>query len=179
VSVPRPRPKPWLGWQLAHFAVRKETALFASGGESPSHWFDGSVWRRDLRLRWRSATVPHDPAMARAQEGRWQVHEWQGRGTWTSKFMHQARWYLSSRWRWLFLQWRRAPAHRLQLGLPNARADNAAMGIRTRGLDISINAKRQEADRAARAEAKGVVDRGTNSSPAAGRCSGRQRSVRR
>ncbi len=33
------------------------------------------------------------------------------------------------------------------------------MGIRTRGLDIGINAKRQEADRAACAEAKRVVDR--------------------
>jgi hypothetical protein len=43
--------------------------------------------------------------------------------------------------------------------LPNARADNAAVRIGTRGLDISINAKRQEADHAARAEAKGVVDR--------------------
>jgi hypothetical protein len=42
------------------------------------------------------------------------------------------------------------------------------MGIRTRGLDISINAKRQEADRAARAEAKGVVDR-SNEQRAAGR----------
>ena len=43
-----------------------------------------------------------------------------------------------------------------------------AMGIRTRGLDIAINAKRQEADRAARAEAKGVVDR-WNEQLAAGR----------
>jgi hypothetical protein len=33
------------------------------------------------------------------------------------------------------------------------------MGVRTRGLDISINAKRQVADAAARAEAKGVIDR--------------------
>jgi hypothetical protein len=43
-----------------------------------------------------------------------------------------------------------------------------AMGIRTRGLDIAINAKRQEADRATRAEAKGVVDR-WNEQLAAGR----------
>jgi hypothetical protein len=33
------------------------------------------------------------------------------------------------------------------------------MGVRTRGLDIAINAKRQVADAAARAEAKGVVER--------------------
>jgi hypothetical protein len=33
------------------------------------------------------------------------------------------------------------------------------MGVRTRGLDIAINAKRQIADAAARAEAKGVVER--------------------
>jgi hypothetical protein len=33
------------------------------------------------------------------------------------------------------------------------------MGVRTRGLDIAINAKRQAADAAARAEAKGVIDR--------------------
>jgi hypothetical protein len=38
-------------------------------------------------------------------------------------------------------------------------ADTAAMGLRTRGLDIVINAKRQVADAAARAEAKGVVER--------------------
>jgi hypothetical protein len=31
------------------------------------------------------------------------------------------------------------------------------MGIRTRGLDISINGKRQVADAAARAEAKAVT----------------------
>jgi CO/xanthine dehydrogenase Mo-binding subunit len=31
------------------------------------------------------------------------------------------------------------------------------MGVRTRGLDIAINAKRQVADAAARAEAKGAV----------------------
>jgi hypothetical protein len=42
------------------------------------------------------------------------------------------------------------------------------MGIRTRGLDISINSKRQAADSAARAEAKGVVDR-WNEQLAAGR----------
>jgi hypothetical protein len=42
------------------------------------------------------------------------------------------------------------------------------MGIRTRGLDISINAKRQAADGAARAETKGVVDR-WNERLAAGR----------
>jgi hypothetical protein len=53
----------------------------------------------------------------------------------------------------------RFQCQRFRLGLPNAPTDNAAMGIRTRGLDISINAKRQEADRVARAEAKGVVDR--------------------
>jgi hypothetical protein len=57
---------------------------------------------------------------------------------------------------------------RIRLGLPNARADNACMGIRTRGLDISINAKRQAADSAARAEAKGVIDR-WNEQLAAGR----------
>jgi len=33
------------------------------------------------------------------------------------------------------------------------------MGIRTCGLDIGINAKRQAADAAIRAEAKGVIDR--------------------
>jgi hypothetical protein len=33
------------------------------------------------------------------------------------------------------------------------------MGIRTRGLDIGINAKRQAADSAARAEAEAVVQR--------------------
>ena len=42
------------------------------------------------------------------------------------------------------------------------------MGIRTRGLDFAINAKRQEADRAARVEAMGVVDR-WNERLAAGR----------
>jgi hypothetical protein len=42
------------------------------------------------------------------------------------------------------------------------------MGIRTRGLDICINAKRQAADGAARAEAKGVIDR-WNEQLAAGR----------
>jgi hypothetical protein len=43
----------------------------------------------------------------------------------------------------------RFQCQRFQLGLLNARADNAAMGNRTRGLDISINAKRQEAARRA------------------------------
>jgi hypothetical protein len=57
---------------------------------------------------------------------------------------------------------------RIRLGLPNARADNAAMGIRTRGLDISINARQRAADSAARAEAKGVIDR-WNEQLAAGR----------
>jgi hypothetical protein len=38
------------------------------------------------------------------------------------------------------------------------------MGVRTRGLDISVRAKRQVADAAARAEAKAVIDRGTSSS---------------
>jgi hypothetical protein len=33
------------------------------------------------------------------------------------------------------------------------------MGVRTRGLDIAINAKRQDADAAARAAAKGVIER--------------------
>ena len=33
------------------------------------------------------------------------------------------------------------------------------MGVQTRGLDIAINAKRQVADAAARAEAKAVVER--------------------
>jgi hypothetical protein len=33
------------------------------------------------------------------------------------------------------------------------------MGVRTRGLDIATNAKRQVADAVARAEAKGVVER--------------------
>jgi hypothetical protein len=33
------------------------------------------------------------------------------------------------------------------------------MAVRTRGLDIAITAKRQVADAAARAEAKGVVER--------------------
>src|SRR5271170_4317487 len=33
------------------------------------------------------------------------------------------------------------------------------MGVRTRGLDIGINAKRQAADAVIRAEAKGVIDR--------------------
>jgi hypothetical protein len=34
-----------------------------------------------------------------------------------------------------------------------------AMGVRTRGLDIATNAKRQVADAAARAEAKAVIER--------------------
>ena len=34
-----------------------------------------------------------------------------------------------------------------------------AMGVRTRGLDIAIGAKRQVADAAARAEAKAVIER--------------------
>jgi hypothetical protein len=42
------------------------------------------------------------------------------------------------------------------------------MGVRTRGLDIGINAKRQAADAAVRAEAKGVIDR-WNEQLAAGR----------
>jgi hypothetical protein len=33
------------------------------------------------------------------------------------------------------------------------------MGVRTRGLDISVNAKRQVADAAARAEAQAVIER--------------------
>jgi hypothetical protein len=33
------------------------------------------------------------------------------------------------------------------------------MGVRTRGLDIAIGAKRQVADAAARAEAKAVIER--------------------
>jgi hypothetical protein len=33
------------------------------------------------------------------------------------------------------------------------------MGVRTRGLDIAINAKRQVADAASRAEAKAVIER--------------------
>jgi hypothetical protein len=33
------------------------------------------------------------------------------------------------------------------------------MGVRTRGLDIAIDAKRQVADAAARAEAKAVIER--------------------
>jgi hypothetical protein len=33
------------------------------------------------------------------------------------------------------------------------------MGVQTRGLDISLNAKRQVADAAARAEAQGVIER--------------------
>ena len=33
------------------------------------------------------------------------------------------------------------------------------MGVRTRGLDIAVNAKRQVADAAARAEAKAVIER--------------------
>jgi hypothetical protein len=33
------------------------------------------------------------------------------------------------------------------------------MGVRTRSLDIAINAKRQVADAAARAEAKAVIER--------------------
>jgi hypothetical protein len=33
------------------------------------------------------------------------------------------------------------------------------MGVRTRGLDTAINAKRQVADAAARAEAKAVIER--------------------
>jgi hypothetical protein len=45
------------------------------------------------------------------------------------------------------------------LGLPTVPADTPAMGIRTRGLDIGIKAKRQVADAAACAEAKAVVGR--------------------
>jgi hypothetical protein len=37
--------------------------------------------------------------------------------------------------------------------------DTAAMGVRTRGLDIGTSAKRQVADDAAHAEAKAVVER--------------------
>jgi hypothetical protein len=33
------------------------------------------------------------------------------------------------------------------------------MGVRTRGLDIAVNAKRQVADAAARGEAQGVIER--------------------
>jgi hypothetical protein len=33
------------------------------------------------------------------------------------------------------------------------------MGVRTRGIDIAVNAKRQVADAAARAEAKAVIER--------------------
>ena len=43
-----------------------------------------------------------------------------------------------------------------------------AMGIRTRGLDIKVSAKQRAADKAARAEAKAVVDR-WNEQLAAGR----------
>jgi Transposase IS66 family len=43
-----------------------------------------------------------------------------------------------------------------------------SMGVRTRGLDIAVNAKRQVADAAARAEAKAVIER-WNEQPAARR----------
>jgi len=42
------------------------------------------------------------------------------------------------------------------------------MGVWTRGLDIAVNAKRQVADAAARAEAKAVIER-WNEQLAAGR----------
>ena len=44
------------------------------------------------------------------------------------------------------------------VALPDS-GDTDAMGVRTRGLDIANNAKRQVADAAARAEAKGVIER--------------------
>jgi hypothetical protein len=43
-----------------------------------------------------------------------------------------------------------------------------SMGVRTRGLDIAVNAKRQVADAAARAEAKAVIER-WNEQPATSR----------
>jgi hypothetical protein len=58
------------------------------------------------------------------------------------------------------LAWRRRAFGRpaRQLGLRAVPTDTPAMGIRTRGLDIGIKAKRQVADRAVRAEAKAVID---------------------
>jgi hypothetical protein len=44
------------------------------------------------------------------------------------------------------------------VALPDS-GDTPTMGVRTRGLDIAINAKRQVADAAARAEAKAVIER--------------------
>jgi hypothetical protein len=46
-----------------------------------------------------------------------------------------------------------------RLGLWAVPVDTSAMGIRTRGLDIGIKAKRQVADAATRAEAKAVIER--------------------
>jgi hypothetical protein len=46
------------------------------------------------------------------------------------------------------------------------------MGVRTRGLDIAIGAKRQVADAAASAEAKAVIERWNEQLPPAGICYG-------
>src|SRR5271154_6008297 len=45
------------------------------------------------------------------------------------------------------------------MGFTATAGHTSAMGVRTRGLDIAINAKRQVADAAARAEAKAVIER--------------------
>src|SRR5580704_2593426 len=45
------------------------------------------------------------------------------------------------------------------MGFTATAGHNSAMGVRTRGLDIAVNAKRQVADAAARAEAKAVIER--------------------
>jgi hypothetical protein len=50
------------------------------------------------------------------------------------------------------------------------------MGVRTRGLDIAINAKRQVADAAARAEAQRVIERWNEHCPPAETCCGRRQS---
>jgi hypothetical protein len=50
------------------------------------------------------------------------------------------------------------------------------MGVRTRGQDIAINAKRQVAGAAARAEAKAVIERWNEQLAPAATCCGRRRS---
>jgi hypothetical protein len=47
----------------------------------------------------------------------------------------------------------------LGIGLAAAAGHTPAMGVQTRGLDITINARRRVADAAARAEAKAVIQR--------------------
>jgi hypothetical protein len=58
-----------------------------------------------------------------------------------------------------------ASGQRIRLGLANAGVDNAAMGIRTRGLEISINASQRAADHAAQDIASKTCRRKTLETP--------------